>query len=120
MKMITFERFGSRSGPWICLTVAVNLFHPVAGYYCDHNLCSATEEYCCGDNLCCDYANSWWYFWVTVLLVLLIISLAWGLIGFFCLESLGQHQNLFSRYLHKLVLSTIKSRNEPKVSSIDN
>lgn len=60
---------------------------PVFCYYCDHALCSSTDQYCCGDNLCCDYANSWWYFWVSVLLILLIISLIWGLIGFFCLDS---------------------------------
>ncbi|CAL1294575.1 unnamed protein product [Larinioides sclopetarius] len=38
------------------------LLNQVSAYYCNHDLCRE-DQYCCGDNLCCDYVYSPWYFW---------------------------------------------------------
>jgi len=58
-----------------------------SAYYCDHDLCSATDEYCCGDNLCCDYDSSSSSFWLTVLIILLILAIIWVLLGLYCFDT---------------------------------
>lgn len=47
-------------------------------YYCEWDLCGS-DQYCCGDNLCCEYVYSLWYFWVGVLFVVILLSACGGL-----------------------------------------
>lgn len=53
-------------------------FQVVWGYYCEWDLCGS-DQYCCGDNLCCDYVYSLWYFWVGILFVVILLSACGGL-----------------------------------------
>lgn len=49
------------------------------GYYCDHDFCAA-EQYCCGENRCCDYISSpFWFSWLSLIVVIVVISLVWTL-----------------------------------------
>ena len=77
-----------------CIVFLTSVARVSLAYYCDHNLCHAAEEYCCGDNLCCDYANSSSYFWLSILVVLLLLSLLWALVGLFCLPALHRRREL--------------------------
>ncbi|XP_045619670.1 WW domain-binding protein 1 isoform X1 [Procambarus clarkii] len=54
----------------------------VAGHYCEWDLCGS-EQYCCGDNLCCDYVYSLWYFWVGVVFLVLLVSACGGLFRYY-------------------------------------
>lgn len=64
------------------LFVIICLSRKVAGHYCEWNLCGS-EQYCCGDNLCCDYVYSLWYFWVGVLFLVLLLSACGGLFRYY-------------------------------------
>lgn len=69
----------------ICVVLAL-LSAVVDAYYCDHDLCTH-EQYCCGDNLCCDYASWWsWYVWVALLFVLGLSGLLWGCLRYICVD----------------------------------
>ncbi|KAB7500198.1 hypothetical protein Anas_12913 [Armadillidium nasatum] len=46
--------------------------------YCEWDLCRS-DQYCCGDNTCCDYVYSLWYFWVGVIFLILMLSACGGL-----------------------------------------
>lgn len=72
----------------------------VVGYYCNHDLCSSPEQYCCGDNLCCDYADSSWYLWILVLAAILAISLLYGLL---CVDAVERRHLLLHKLLMKLM-----------------
>lgn len=72
----------------------------VAGYYCKHDVCISPEQYCCGDNLCCDYADSSWYLWILILAILLAFSLFYGL---FCVDRADKRQHLTHKYLKKFI-----------------
>ncbi|GFY51878.1 uncharacterized protein TNIN_66131 [Trichonephila inaurata madagascariensis] len=61
------------------------LVNQVSAYYCNHDLCRS-DQYCCGDNLCCDYVYSPWYFWAGVVIMILILSACGGLFRY-CYES---------------------------------
>lgn len=64
---------------WICL-INFNVF----GYYCDHNYCEISSQYCCGDNLCCDYVNQ--ILFNSIILIIAIITIAsifWALFRIF-------------------------------------
>ena len=74
-------------------------------YYCNHNLCDASNEYCCGDNLCCDYANSSSGLWLCILLLLLLLALLWLLLSLFWLPSLRHRQHLL-----KLLCALLRPR----------
>ncbi|XP_015904303.1 uncharacterized protein [Parasteatoda tepidariorum] len=54
------------------------LTNQVSAYYCNHDLCKE-DQYCCGDNLCCEYVYSPWYFWAGVVFMILILSACGGL-----------------------------------------
>lgn len=54
----------------------------VSGHYCEWDLCDS-EQYCCGDNLCCDYVYSLWYFWVGVVFLVLLLSACGGLFRYY-------------------------------------
>lgn len=60
-----------------CIIFFLLIIHPVHSNYCDHNLCSS-NEYCCGENLCCNYTNWTYYFWVVLVIATIIISLFWA------------------------------------------
>ncbi|GAB6029048.1 hypothetical protein CHUAL_004834 [Chamberlinius hualienensis] len=53
-------------------------FQMVVGYYCEWDQCGSAQ-YCCGDNLCCEYVYSLWYFWVGILFVVILLSACGGL-----------------------------------------
>ena len=72
----------------------------VVGYYCNHDLCSSPEQYCCGDNLCCDYADSSWYLWILVLAIILAMSLLYGLL---CVDAMERRHSLLHKFLNKLM-----------------
>ncbi|XP_074604386.1 uncharacterized protein LOC141857747 [Brevipalpus obovatus] len=59
-----------------CILLMSNV-HPVCANYCDHDLCSS-QEYCCGDNLCCIYTNFTYYLWLVLVIVMIILSLCWA------------------------------------------
>ncbi|XP_071533673.1 uncharacterized protein [Panulirus ornatus] len=61
---------------FLCLT------EKVAGHYCEWDLCGS-EQYCCGDNQCCDYVYSLWYFWVGVVFLVLLLSACGGLFRYY-------------------------------------
>ncbi|GFU85084.1 uncharacterized protein TNCV_1553471 [Trichonephila clavipes] len=61
------------------------LVNQVSAYYCNHDLCRS-DQYCCGDNLCCDYVYSPWYFWAGVVIMVLILSACGGLFRY-CYDS---------------------------------
>ncbi|KAF2352283.1 WW domain-binding protein 1-like [Trinorchestia longiramus] len=50
----------------------------VEAHYCEFELCFS-EQYCCGDNLCCEYVYSLWYFWVGIVFAVLLVSACVGL-----------------------------------------
>ncbi|KAG8192633.1 hypothetical protein JTE90_017195 [Oedothorax gibbosus] len=54
------------------------LLTQVSAYYCNHDLCRE-DQYCCGDNLCCDYVYSPWYFWAGVVFMVVMLSACGGL-----------------------------------------
>ncbi|CAG2165267.1 unnamed protein product [Oppiella nova] len=57
---------------------------PVFGYYCDHNFCQISSQYCCGDNLCCDYVNQTVFNSIVVVISIIIISsILWALFRLF-------------------------------------
>lgn len=31
--------------------------------YCDSEICSGPDKYCCGHNECCTYGYTIWYIW---------------------------------------------------------
>ncbi|XP_020611561.1 uncharacterized protein LOC110050037 [Orbicella faveolata] len=47
-------------------------------YYCGHDWCNY-NEYCCGDDVCCDYLTGYWYIWLMtgLLLFTLILACCW-------------------------------------------
>lgn len=57
----------------------------ITAYYCDHDLCE-DDQYCCGDNLCCEYVYSLWYFWVGVVFLILVLSACGGFFRY-CYDS---------------------------------
>ncbi|KAF8774657.1 uncharacterized protein LOC129983870 [Argiope bruennichi] len=61
------------------------LLNQVSAYYCNHDLCRE-DQYCCGDNLCCDYVYSPWYFWAGVVFMVLVLSACGGLFRY-CYDS---------------------------------
>lgn len=61
------------------------LVSKVSAYYCNHDLCRE-DQYCCGDNLCCDYVYSPWYFWAGVVFMILVLSACGGLFRY-CYDS---------------------------------
>ena len=69
----------------LVISLISNQFDFVYNYYCDHNLCSSSQEYCCGDNICCIYSNYYWtyYFWIFLIIIITITSLAWLLSHYF-------------------------------------
>lgn len=60
---------------WFCIK-------RVSGYYCEFNLCASADQYCCGDNLCCDYVYHTWYMWVFIVFILLVASACGGFLRF--------------------------------------
>uniref|UniRef100_T1JH95 Calpain catalytic domain-containing protein n=1 Tax=Strigamia maritima TaxID=126957 RepID=T1JH95_STRMM len=81
----------------------------VYAYYCEWDQCE-TDQYCCGDNLCCDYVYSLWYFWVGIVFVVILLSACGGLFRY-CYYNYrtGGHQsnytlvpNLQAAYENKL------------------
>lgn len=106
---------------WLALLVATLACLPraVDAYYCDHDLCSPTTEYCCGDNLCCDYASSWWswYLWVSLLAAVLLLSLVWGCARMFCLDSYRQRRDSFNKVVNKIAeKANVRDSSSKKVS----
>lgn len=84
-------------------------------YYCDHDLCSSSEQYCCGDNLCCNYANSSSYIWITILVLLLILFLIWGLMGILCLdesEAAASRLEIIQKVLSKVISKAFSSKSD--------
>lgn len=49
-----------------------------SAYYCNHDFCSATEQYCCGENICCFITDPYraYYLWVVFFFFSLTLS-AW-------------------------------------------
>ena len=84
---------------WPLLAILVTR-QGVLGYYCRHDVCISPDQYCCGDNLCCDYANSSWYLWILILAILLALSLLYGL---FCVDRADKSQHLTYKYLKKFI-----------------
>uniref|UniRef100_A0A0N7ZCE5 Vesicular, overexpressed in cancer, prosurvival protein 1 n=1 Tax=Scylla olivacea TaxID=85551 RepID=A0A0N7ZCE5_SCYOL len=66
----------------LTLLAAACLAGEVAANYCEWDLCGG-EQYCCGDNLCCDYVNHHWYFWVGVVFMVLLVSACGGLFRYY-------------------------------------
>lgn len=64
------------------LLALVCLSRKVSGHYCEYDLCDS-EQYCCGDNICCDYVYSLWYFWVGVVFLVLLVSACGGLFRYY-------------------------------------
>ncbi|XP_063923615.1 uncharacterized protein LOC135137803 isoform X2 [Zophobas morio] len=42
-------------------------------YYCEFGTCE-TEQYCCGDNKCCDKLLDLWYFWLGLGIVIVVVA----------------------------------------------
>lgn len=89
-----------------------------SAYYCDHNLCHAVDEYCCGDNLCCEYANSSSYFWLSILIVLLVLALVWALVTLFCLPVLLHQRHSLKHLVGRLIASDFLSEKRGSPVSI--
>ncbi|XP_076067031.1 uncharacterized protein LOC143040220 [Oratosquilla oratoria] len=64
------------------LLILLSLSHKVLGNYCEWNICGS-EQYCCGDNQCCDYVYSLWYFWVGIVFVIILVSACGGLFRYY-------------------------------------
>ncbi|XP_054716283.1 uncharacterized protein LOC129225798 [Uloborus diversus] len=76
---------GDVSG-FVLFTINILLYvSEVSAYYCNHDLCRE-DQYCCGDNMCCDYVYSPWYFWAGVVFMILVLSACGGLFRY-CYES---------------------------------
>ncbi|KAG8237720.1 hypothetical protein J437_LFUL017839 [Ladona fulva] len=52
----------------------------VTAYYCEWDLCGP-DQYCCGDNICCNNVYSLWYFWAGIIILVIMLSTCGG--GFF-------------------------------------
>ncbi|CAM1309546.1 Uncharacterised protein g5197 [Pycnogonum litorale] len=61
----------------VLLLTVFNLLS-VNGNYCEYAACKS-DQYCCGDDLCCDYVYSLWYFWVGLIFFIMVLSLCGGL-----------------------------------------
>lgn len=59
---------------WLILT----FIQDISAYYCEWGLCE-NGQYCCGDNQCCEYVYSLWYFWVGIVFIVLLLSACGGL-----------------------------------------
>ncbi|XP_054166268.1 uncharacterized protein LOC128963770 [Oppia nitens] len=67
---------------WICVVDVV------FGYYCDHNYCVHSSQYCCGDNQCCDYVNQTVFNSIVIIISLIIMSsILWLIFRIFCFNS---------------------------------
>lgn len=42
--------------------------------YCDNEICSGPEKYCCGHNECCEYVYTIWYIWLALVTGLAILG----------------------------------------------
>jgi len=52
-------------------------------YYCDDNLCSP-EQFCCGENICCNYVNGTiWRFICLLISVIVFGFVLWGMLQLF-------------------------------------
>lgn len=58
------------------LAWSLTLAKSAYSYYCDHNFCSDSNQYCCGNNICCVYYNYYWtYYMISLFGILLLIAI---------------------------------------------
>lgn len=62
--------------PALCLLL-IHSFGQVSAYYCEWDYCQE-GQYCCGDNLCCNYVYSPWYFWAGMVFLIIMLSSCGG------------------------------------------
>ncbi|KAK3849983.1 hypothetical protein Pcinc_043284 [Petrolisthes cinctipes] len=58
--------------------------------YCEWDLCGG-DQYCCGDNQCCDYVYKHWYFWVGVVFLVLLVSACGGIFRYYYYRQWNTH-----------------------------
>ncbi|KAI1294671.1 hypothetical protein HDE_05961 [Halotydeus destructor] len=95
----------------IVVTIS-SLSLPSSAYYCDHDLCSSTEQYCCGDNACCHYPNSWWswYIWISLLFLIGVSSLLWGCLRILCFEQFTEQGKVLDKLVKKVTEKNVQNR----------
>ena len=63
----------------VLVIITLSLFELPIGecYYCDHNYC-LEGQFCCGDNVCCDYVNKeLWFTCVGFIMMIVLASISW-------------------------------------------
>ncbi|KAH7645396.1 uncharacterized protein LOC124499733 [Dermatophagoides farinae] len=51
----------------------------VHAYYCDNDYCNS-EQFCCGENICCDYVNNTiWHFICYLISFIVFAFILWGI-----------------------------------------
>ena len=89
----------------------------VFGYYCDHNFCQISSQYCCGDNLCCDYVNQMLFnSIIAIIAIITIVSIFWALFRIFCFNNTLV---IIKKFGHKFLFKQKSDVIDKKVSILD-
>ena len=61
----------------INLFIITILVSQAQSYYCDHDVCNS-DQFCCGDNVCCLYLNDHWAFnFVLISIAFILTAFIW-------------------------------------------
>ncbi|CAH1155520.1 unnamed protein product [Phaedon cochleariae] len=82
------------------IAILIFQFEDVAADYCEFGLCDE-NQYCCGENKCCQKTVEMWYFWAAILLIGIVVLF---LVCIFISTRSGQ--KFRENYLYTIVANT--------------